>query len=832
VIGTTKREMQRLEDIGVFEQDSDSEWAAPTFVQPKKTGDVRILTDFRKLNDCIKRKPFPLPKISELLQKLRRFKYATAIDLSMGYYHIPLDKASQKLCTTVLPWGKYRYLVLPMGIKNSPDIFQEVMTKMFVDLEYTSVYIDDILVISDGSFEDHLIKVQKVLQRLEQKGFRANLRKCFFAKPSVDYLGYHITRQGIQPQPKKVEAILKITAPKNVRSLRRFLGLVNYYRDMWKRRSHTLAPLTKLTGKGVKWEWKKEQEEAFQEIKRIMSKETILAYPDFTKDFHVYTDASNTQLGAVIMQDNKPLAFYSRKLNAAQKRYTTGEQELLSIVEALKEFRTLLWGQKVIVHTDHKNIIYGNLSNDRITRWRLLLEEYSPTFVHVKGIDNVVADALSRLEKESENEEQNKVQPQHIAYIMSKLDSDDNTIIPKANDAQEMAQCFASINDEIMERFPMHPSLIKRYQRTDAAIQRDKDNFNTTLVEGVTLYTRENKIVIPRALQQRIIAWYHLYLRHPGVTRMERTLSSIYWWPQLRKQIEAHVSSCPECQKNKKVRKKYGKIPPKEAEEAIPWNRVNIDLIGPLSAKTANGTFVLNALTMIDPATGWFEIAEIAERDSETVSKVFDDTWLSRYPRPEMIGFDNGSENKGLFTEMVDNYGMTKKPSTTYNPQSNGIIERVHLVLGDMLRTFELEERELDENNPWAEFLSAVAFAIRSTYHTTLEATPAQLVFGRDMILPISTQANWARIQQKRQEEIVRNNERENRTRVAHEYRVGDKVLLQKPGILRKLSSPRTGPHTILNVYNNGTVQIQRGVIREKVNIRRITPYIEQGEAE
>ena len=155
---------------------------------------------------------------------------------------------------------------------------------------------------------------------------------------------------------------------------------------------------------------------------------------------------------------------------------------------------------------------------------------------------------------------------------------------------------------------------------------------------------------------------------------------------------------------------------------------------------------------------------------------------------------------------MVQNYGITKKPTTHYNPQSNGIVERVHAVLNDILRTFELEERELDEDDPFTEFLSAAAFAIRSTYHTTLEATPAQLVFGRDMMLPISVQANWARIQDKRQTEMIRNNMRENKGRIDHTYKVGDKVLLRKEGTLRKLSSPRDGPHLITRVYDNGTV--------------------------
>ena len=199
---TTRKEVDRLEAIGVFERIKETEWAAATFIQPKKTGDVRILTDFRKLNAAIKRKPFPLPKISELLQRLRGFKYATAIDLSMGYYHIPLDAASQRLCTTVFEWGKYCYKRLPMGIKNSPDIFQAIMMELAGDLDYASTYLDDILITSNGSFNDHLQKVDEVLNRLERAGFRANVRKCFFAEQQLEYLGYWITRQGIQPQPK------------------------------------------------------------------------------------------------------------------------------------------------------------------------------------------------------------------------------------------------------------------------------------------------------------------------------------------------------------------------------------------------------------------------------------------------------------------------------------------------------------------------------------------------------------------------------------------------------------------------------------------------------
>jgi hypothetical protein len=231
--GTGKTAMKRLAYIDVFNRSSDSEWEAPTFIQAKKTGDMRILTDFRRLNAQIKIKPFPLPNISDLLRKLIGFKYATAIDLGMGYYHIPLDLEAQKLCTTILPWGKCQYKWLPMGVKTSPGIFQRIMYELLGDIPNIQVYLDDIIITSNGTFEEHAA--------IMEANFRANLRKCYFGESKIDCLGYEITRDGIQPQPKKVEAILKLSPPKTKRQSRHFLGMINYYRDMWQKRSHMLA---------------------------------------------------------------------------------------------------------------------------------------------------------------------------------------------------------------------------------------------------------------------------------------------------------------------------------------------------------------------------------------------------------------------------------------------------------------------------------------------------------------------------------------------------------------------------------------------------------------
>ena len=831
LLKTTRKEVDRLTDIRVLIKSKDSEWAAPTFVIPKKTGDVRLITDFRKLNLCIKRKPFPLPKISDILQRMTGFTYATAIDLSMGYYHIPLDAASQKLCGMVLPWGKYQYARLPMGVSNSPDIFQEIMTDLVGDLDYTTAYMDDILVTTNGDFDDHLAKLEEVLQRLERAGFRANVKKCFFGEGQLEYLGYWLTRDGIQPQPKKVEAIQRLKPPKNKKELRHFLGMVNYYRDMWKRRSHMLAPLSGLVSKTAKWIWGETQQKAFDEIKRAISKDTLLAFPDFNEEFHIYTDASDYQLGAVIMQKNKPLAFYSRKLNKAQRRYTTGEQELLSIVETLKEFKNILLGQKLTVHTDHKNILYGNLSNDRITRWRLLLEEYGPTFLHVKGEDNVVADALSRLDATfpSEPEEEDA---HHIAYCMSHLYRDETHKLPTGKNKFEMANHYGATPEEIdEEQFPMRPALVYEEQQTDKIIRRlvkEKDpNLSKKNIEDKDLICYKGRIMVPSSLKERIMDWYHQFLAHPGMTRMTATIKQHYYWHRMDNDIQHYVKTCKTCQLTKKGKNKYGHLPPKQAEPEIPWNRVNVDLMGPFTVNTPKGKKKLLTLTMIDPATGWFEIKDVPIDSSAAVSAAFDDVWLCRYPRPQYIGFDNGKEYKKVFKEMVRNYGMTGKPSTTYNPQSNGIIERVHQTLQNSMRALEIGEQELEEHDPWSKILSAISYATRSTYHTGYSATPGQLVYGRDMVLPIKFEADWNKIQLDRQAKINANNARENRNRIPHEYKAGDKVLLTKTGILPKMEAPRTGPHTINKVYPNGTVELQRGTISERVNIRRLLPFFE-----
>ena len=254
-----------------------------------------------------------------------------------------------------------------------------------------------------------------------------------------------------------------------------------------------------------------------------------------------------------------------------------------------------------------------------------------------------------------------------------------------------------------------------------------------------------------------------------------------------------------------------------------------MDLIGPYTVeRKGKKPLQLQAVTMIDPATGWFEIIEYPDKRSITIANLVEQAWLSRYPWPTLITYDQGSEFIGhQFKNMMeDDYGVKTKPITVRNPQANAIVERIHQVLGNLIRTFDNEERTIDRSDPWTGVLSATAFAIRSTYHTTLQATPGQLVYGRDMIFNIKHEANWKAIVDRKQRKINKNNKYENARRIAHDYKVGDKVLLERHQA-RKMERPYDGPYVITNVYTNGTVTIKKGAVYQRHNIRRIQPYHE-----
>ncbi len=285
-IETLKKELERLIRIGVLAEVNETTagpWCAPSFIVPKKDQKVRFITDFRELNKRIKRRPWPMPHVLDLIQDIGQYTYVTAIDLSMGYYHFRLSEDASDKTTFILPWGLYKYLRMAMGLSTSPDFFQGHMYRLFSDKPYVKVYMDDILVFSHGNYSDHLKDVDEALKRLRTKNMAVNAEKTYWAVEEVDYLGFRLTKQGVLPQPKKIRAIQAMQRPRNKKEVRSFIGMVNYYRYMWKKRSHFITPLTDLTKKNVKFEWTEQHQKAFDTIKALVGKEVLLSFPDYSQ---------------------------------------------------------------------------------------------------------------------------------------------------------------------------------------------------------------------------------------------------------------------------------------------------------------------------------------------------------------------------------------------------------------------------------------------------------------------------------------------------------------------------------------------------------------------
>ena len=400
----------------------------------------------------------------------------------------------------------------------------------------------------------------------------------------------------------------------------------------------------------------------------------------------------------------------------------------------------------------------------------------------------------------------------------------------------------------IVKTMPIDLDLIKEHQDSEKCVEKmlhkdkrfhvknfRKAGFLETQATEINLLCYSDRIVVPKVLQAKILEWYHHLLVHPGRDRTLKSIQQHFYWKGMSKDVEKYCKKCPICQTCKVNKKKYGLLPAKEPE-VVPWHQLCVDLIGPYKIpirKYAKSKDVKKkystiwCVTMIDPATSWFEMKQIPNKEAHTVAQAVEQAWLTRYPWPKKITFDKGSEFKAEFAAMIEEeYGIEKRGISPRNPQANSVLERIHQVIGNMIKTFRIYDREdLDEQDPWSGILAAIMFGVRATYHTTLEATPMQLVFQRDAILPIDYQPDWNKIQNNKRKRIELNNARENKSRIPHEYKVGDMILITRNKRSKHGEREKDGPYPIVQVNNNGTVRYDKGTYSDIINIRKCEPF-------
>lgn len=404
------RQINKMLEEGII-RPSQSPWSSPIWIVPKKIDASgkqkwRIVVDYRKINEKTIDDRYPLPNITDILDKLGKCQYFSTLDLASGFHQIEMDPNSIPKTAFNVENGHYEYVRMPFGLKNAPATFQRVMDNILKDLQrkVCFVYMDDIIIFST-SLQEHMENLRLVFEKLRQARFKIQLDKSEFLRKEVEFLGHVITPEGIKPNPKKILAIQNFPIPKTVKEIKSFLGLLGYYRRFIKNFAKLTKPFTQCLKKGEKIEHTNEFKQTFELCKNILCNDPILQFPDFEKPFNLTTDASNFALGAVLSQGpigrDLPVAYASRTLNPAETNYSTIEKELLAVVWAVKYFRPYLFGKKFTILTDHKPLQWLfslKEPNSRLVRWRLKLEEYDYNIVYKKGKQNTNADALSRIE--------------------------------------------------------------------------------------------------------------------------------------------------------------------------------------------------------------------------------------------------------------------------------------------------------------------------------------------------------------------------------------------------------------------------------------------------
>ncbi|KAG0435920.1 Transposon Tf2-6 polyprotein, partial [Dictyocoela muelleri] len=769
----TKEEIDRLLDLRII-QKSESPYNSPALPIYKRNGTIRLVIDYRKINSYTTPDSYPFPDASDILTCLNGSTVFSQIDLSMGYYQIPMAEESRKYTAFSIFGEHYEFLRMPFGLTNAPRTFQKAMNKMLGDFEFVKIFLDDILIHSPDAetHENHLIQV---LSKLKESNVSINFDKSRFFKTEVVYLGHKIDKNGTRADTSRLLPFEKII-PKTKKQLQRLIGLLNWYRPYIKNLSNKILKLTdKLRGNKA-FEWKNEDTDNLKKIYEEIKEQTLLHYPDIKKPFTIETDASERAMGAILKQNNNIVGIYSYKFNKSEEKYTVVEKETFAIAKALIHFKNIIFNSKVIVKTDNKDLITTGPLTKRTERWKSILQEFNITLEHIKGKNNKYADAISRIFTIGRRKEIKIFTIDEIC----KLQQENNKFQVKSEH-----QNIKKINDLFVD---------------------DK-----------------GRIYIPSEASEFFISRAHISLVHPGESKLYKTLKPIFNIPNIKTVIKRIAKKCIKCCLCKEKNIKYGKI--KGNINSEKWlELISSDIFGPIKTnhfKTESKKEYFYIITFTDVYSRYTLIDITWDITAKTLAKSFEMTVIKNMGIPKSILTDQGRQYISQeFNILLSNYGINHVYSSAYNPTGNSVSERINKTIGDICRIFK--------GSSLHELKEMIETRINMTYHRILDTSPFELLNKYSAVDPlkrvmINNKKTKQEIKEKRINEILTNSKRK-----IHEYKVGDKVF-KKTFDPDKINDLYSGPFTIMKVSKDKNyVIIKENNKTSRQNIKNITPFFDE----
>ena len=673
-----KSEFENLLSAGII-QPSRSSWSTPLHMVPKKNpNEWRPCGDYRSLNVITKPDRYGLPNMKNLSELCHGKVIFSKIDLMRAYHNIPVHPDDVQKTAITTPFGLFEYLYLPFGLKNAGASFQRFMDTIFRDVDDIFCYLDDIFVASKDQ-KSHFVTLDKIFQRLHDNNLRINVEKCQFLQTSIDILGFNVDgTSGMRPTVSKTKEISEFPLPTNSKSLRRYLGMLGFYRHLIPHFADVTLPLTELIKfqpKSKYLHWSSDAKTAFEASKNALVNASSLSFTNPESSvLQLVTDSSQYAVGAALHQivdgNPIPISFFSKKLSETQRKYSSYDRELLAAYLSVLHFRPMIDGKQVTLFTDHKPLVSAFHSRlpaktDRQQRHLSCISEYITDMQYICGQDNVVADTLSRNVHETTVETEPST---------SNIDLNENSA--------------SNVNSVTLSAADLHA--IARAQQADAEIQIYSDRLIDQFIEPRLPIKCENSTphprpFVPQSMRKAVYDSLH-NLSHPGAKGSTRLIKSRYFWPQMDKQIHQWAAQCQSCQAAKINRHTHTSPIPLNIPSNSRFEAVCIDIVGPLPAVNSPGTNVpvpyRYLLTCIDRATKWIEAIPLPDISAKTVAFYFLHGWISRFSTPLYLLTDRGPQFESeLFYELSKIIGFHRLRTAAYRPATNGLIERSHRTL-------------------------------------------------------------------------------------------------------------------------------------------------------